>query len=87
MRKTYAARLTSLTPPSAPILLVTLEYPETEMSGPPFPVTSHEVQDLFGTSFDIEQVYSEDCLAREPRFREKGLTEMVERVHILRKGG
>jgi thiopurine S-methyltransferase len=87
MRKTYAARLTSLTPPSAPILLVTLEYPETEMSGPPFPVTPHEVQDLFGTSFDIEQVYSEDCLAREPRFREKGLSRMVERVHILRKRG
>ena len=87
MRRAYAAHLTSLIPPGAPILLVTLDYPAAEMSGPPFPVTSSEVQDLFGACFDIEQVYSEDCLQREPRFRQKGLSRMVEHVQILRKRG
>ncbi len=87
MRKAYAAHLTSLVPPGAPILLVTLEYPETEMSGPPFPVTPGELQELFAPRFDIRQVHAESCLEREPRFREKGLTRMVERVHIMRKHG
>lgn len=87
MRQAYAVHLTSLMPPGAPILLVTLEYPEAEMSGPPFPVTSREVQELFGACFDIEQVHSQDCLEREPRFREKGLTELVERVQLLRRRG
>jgi thiopurine S-methyltransferase len=87
MRKAYAAHLISLIPPGAPILLVTVDYPEAEMSGPPFPVSSAEVQNLFGDCFDIEQAHSESCLEREPRFREKGLTRMVERVHILRRRG
>ena len=52
-----------------------------------FDLSESEVQDLFGACFDIEQVYSEDCLEREPRFRQKGLTRMFERVHILRRHG
>lgn len=87
MRMAYAAHLASLIPTGTQILLVTLDYPESEMSGPPFPVTPAEVQGLFGSRFEIEQLHSESCLEREPRFRKKGLSRMIERVHILRKRG
>lgn len=85
MRVAYAARMSAMIPPGAPMLLITLDYPESEMQGPPFPVTASEVRDLFGAAFDIEQLHSEDCLDREPRFRKKGLSRMLEQVHLLRK--
>jgi thiopurine S-methyltransferase len=85
MRKAYASQLKPMIPPGAPMLLLTLDYPEAEMQGPPFPVSSDEVFELFGDEFEVEQVLSENCLEREHRFREKGVTRMTESVHILRK--
>ena len=85
MRAAYAARLSSLVPPGAPMLLITLDYPQAEMRGPPFAVPASEVHGLFGDAFDIRPLHSEDCLAREPRFRKKGLSRMFEEVHLLRK--
>jgi thiopurine S-methyltransferase len=55
------------------------------MRGPPFAVRASEVHDLFGEGFDIRPLHSEDCLSREPRFRKKGLSRMLEEVHLLRK--
>ena len=43
MRKAYAPRLVGLLEPGVRILLVTLEYPEDEMRGPPFAVTLDQV--------------------------------------------
>jgi thiopurine S-methyltransferase len=87
MRAAYAARLISMIPSGVPMLLITLDYPEAEMKGPPFPVTASEVHDLFGGEFDIRELHSEDCLAQEARFRKKGLTRMLEQVHLLRRHG
>jgi thiopurine S-methyltransferase len=85
MRKVYANRLGALISPGTPMLLVTLDYPPLEMNGPPFPVSSFEVFDLFEGNFQIEEVLTEDCLEREQRFKEKGVTQMSECVHVLRR--
>ena len=85
MRAAYAGYLAGLLDPGTRALLVTLEYPQEEMRGPPFSVTFAEVQQLFGLHFAIEHLYSEDCLAREPRFRKKGLTRLEEHVFLLQK--
>ena len=77
--------MAELADPGIRSLLVTLDYPQEEMRGPPFSVTQDEVGRLFGSRFDIWQLHIEDCLAREPRFRKKGLTRLEERVFILRK--
>ena len=85
MRPTYVERLTSLIPGGTRSLLVTLEYPQQEMDGPPFSVSSDEVNRLFGTAYSIEQIHSEDCLAEQPHFRDKGLSKLEEHVFILQK--
>ena len=85
MRKAYAPRLVGLLRPGVRILLVTLDYPQSEMHGPPFAVTLGEVQELFSESCLIEPLHGEDCLAREPRFREKGLTRLTEYVLLLER--
>ncbi len=85
MRPAYAGYLAGLLDPGTRSLLVTLDYPQEEMRGPPFSVTFDEVQRLFGSQFAIEHLHSEDCLAREPRFRKKGLTRLEEHVCLLQK--
>lgn len=83
MRRPYAEHLSSLIGRGVRSLLITLEYPQAEMRGPPFSVTPAEVRQLFGTDYRIEHIHSEDCLAHEPRFRKKGLTRLDEHVFIL----
>jgi len=85
MRRAYAPRLTGLVEPGVRILLVTLDYPQHEMRGPPFAVTPAEVTELFAGSCLIERLHDEDCLAREPRFRKKGLTRLTEHVLLMER--
>ena len=85
MRAAYAPRLVGMLRPGVRILLVTLDYPQAEMHGPPFAVTLEEVEERFEATCLIERLHSEDCLAREPRFREKGLTRLTEHVLLLER--
>jgi thiopurine S-methyltransferase len=85
MRPGYVRHLTGLLASGTQTLLVSLDYPQHEMKGPPFSVTSREVVALYGGSYSVEQLHAEDCLAREPRFREKGLTRLEENVSLLHK--
>jgi len=85
MRMDYAGHITSLISSGTQSLLVTLDYPQEEMHGPPFSVTAVEVEQLFSSQYCINHLHSEDCLANEPRFRKKGLTRLDEHVFILQK--
>lgn len=87
MRRDYAAKLLSLLPAGARILLVCFDYPQAEMDGPPFSVPQAEVRALFGSQCDIAALGREDVLAREPRFRERGLTRLAETCWLLLKRG
>jgi thiopurine S-methyltransferase len=87
MRDAYAAQLIQLTPYTAPIFLVTLDYDPSEMIGPPFPVTADEIKRLFGAKFSIETVEQSDVLVTNPHFRKRGLTHLSETVSILRRKG
>lgn len=83
MRPDYVAHLATLMPDTARSLLITLDYPQQEMDGPPFAVSESEVEKLFGQQFITESIIAEDCLANEPRFQEKGLSRLDERVFLL----
>jgi thiopurine S-methyltransferase len=86
MQPAYAGHMARLLDPGTRSLVVTMDYPQEEMRGPPFSVTFDDVRRLFGSQFVIERLHSEDCLAREPRFRKKGLTRLEEHVYLLQKG-
>jgi thiopurine S-methyltransferase len=81
----YTAHLAGLLPPASRGLLVTLEYPEAEMSGPPFAVSPLEVREHYCESFDVSHLEQFDALAAEPRFRETGLSTLTEHVWGLRR--
>ena len=81
MRKQYAAHLKTIAPEIAHTLLVTLEYDQDEMPGPPFSVHENEVRMLFAQVFNIECLYEEDSLVHNDNFKRRGLTHLVEKVY------
>jgi len=85
MRPRFAALLTQLLPAGTRMLLVTLDYVQAQMNGPPFAVSAQEVRTLFGADWTIEQLHETDILAHEPRFRERGLSRMSEACYLLIK--
>ncbi len=87
MRPNYARHLQSLVPACAPRLLVTLDYEQAQMAGPPFAVSEAEVEALYGDIFQIEKFFTEDILAKNERFRQKGLSRLQESVYLLNPAG
>lgn len=85
MRSRYVSHLETLLPADAEMLLITLDYPQAQMDGPPFSVSASEVQDLFGAGWSIDLLHADDVLAHEARFRERGLTRMTENVFYLQR--
>lgn len=85
MRRTYVRVLMGHVAAGRRVLLITLDYPQQEMNGPPFAVSRAEVEALFQPFCRVEDIHSEDCLAREPRFRKKGLSRLTEHVYMLHR--
>jgi len=65
------------------ILLVTFDYPQHEMPGPPFSVQNEEVAKLYQCWCDIELLVNEDVLERELPLKERGLSQLREQVYQL----
>ena len=85
MRTRYAAHMATLTPPGTVTLLVGLDYPQSEQPGPPFSVPTSEVVALFGANFEVTPLHEIDLLTETPRYRERGLSRIVEHVSVLRR--
>lgn len=83
LRARYAGHMAALLPAAVPVLLVTLDYPQSEMDGPPFAVTAHEVEALYAEHFEITLLGRQDILAENPRFQARGLTRLEEQVYRL----
>ncbi len=65
--------------------MVTLEYPQSEMQGPPFSVEESEVFDLYSPFYEVNKVYEKDILQTEEnvRFKVHGLTSLIEKVFFI----
>lgn len=83
MRERYARHLTSILPPVTQILLITFDYPQPEMPGPPFAVSPGEVETLYRPYAEIRQLAQMDVLAQNPRFQERGLRRLQESIFHL----
>jgi thiopurine S-methyltransferase len=83
MRARYARHLQAVLSDGAPVLLVTLEYDQTAMQGPPFAVGEDEVRALYAPTHTVELLVTRDALAEESRWRERGLTWLLEKVYRL----
>jgi thiopurine S-methyltransferase len=82
-RTAYVERVSSLTTRGVQTLLITLEYPQAQMSGPPFSVSADDVDRLYSGSHAIEELSKTDILANEARLRARGVTQLHEVCYRL----
>ena len=83
MREGYVSHLVKILPPATRILLITVEYPQQEMEGPPFSVSPDEVAGLYRNNAEVHLLAQLDVLAQNARFQQRGLSRMEENVFLL----
>lgn len=80
MRERYAAHLQKILPQCVG-LLITLDYSQGEMPGPPFSVGDDEVQRLLGEVWRLEVLQEQDVLGESWKFLQAGVKRLDERVY------
>jgi len=85
MRADYTAQLASLTRLGASGLLLTIEYDQSKMKGPPFSVPDSDVQTLLGENFQISVVEHHSGPERLGNLADRGLETLDERVYLLKR--
>ena len=82
-RRKYVDHLISFLHPAGRILLITLEYHQNQMEGPPYSVPQEEIESLFSPLCSLKLLETFDVL--DDRFRKKGLTQLLEHVFLIEK--
>lgn len=85
LRSPYAGHLAKLLPIGARVLLITFDYPQEMMAGPPFSVPAAEVEQLFSPSFTIDHLASRDILEKSSRMARGGLTRFNQEMFLLER--
>jgi len=83
MRADYVALMQSIVPEGEK-WVVTLEYDQAEMAGPPFSVTKSELEALYGPRNRLSVFERQDILEQEPRFKARGLTSFFQGVYCIK---
>lgn len=82
MREEYTDRLKTLLNVKGRILLITLDYVQQEMAGPPFSVPEQEVRSLF-SEYKVTLLNREDADESHPKICKKGLSRFAELVWLI----
>jgi thiopurine S-methyltransferase len=85
MRQRYVDHLRGVAHAINQTLLITLEYDQSKMQGPPFSVNKSSVHQMFEEGCDVECLLEENILEKNERFIQKGLTYLMESVYLLNK--
>lgn len=85
MRRRYVREVYAKLPAGCRGLLITLEYPQDEKSGPPFSVPEAEVRDLFEPQWQVTLLERRDILDQQPAFIAEGITALQTVVYQLQR--
>lgn len=83
MRQEYVEKVLSNLKPGGRMLLVTLDYDQQELAGPPFSVPAVDVNALF-SECKVTHLYRDDADESHPRIK-KGLSRFAEEVWLIEK--
>ena len=84
MRPRYA-ELHARLPAGCQDLLITLEYPQAQKSGPPFSVEEADVAACYGDHWQVELLERRDILAEQPNFIAEGVSALSTAVYRLQR--
>ncbi len=83
MRQRYVDKLALLLETGSKILLISMVYDESEMSGPPFSVREEEIMKLFEYGFEVEKVASSSDHTLLGGLAKRGLSALTENVYFI----
>ena len=87
LRRRHAATLAALLPAGAPVLVISFEYDQSKLDGPPFSVPADEVHALFDAGFEVTELERVEVIGESPRFVEAGLDALHEVAwRLVRRG-
>jgi thiopurine S-methyltransferase len=84
LRLRYAQHLYAIIPSGCRMLLLTLNYPQSQISGPPFAVNETEVNVLF-KRFECQLKQCFDDIKNEPKFLSAGVNFIEKAAYYLHK--
>ncbi|WP_108650724.1 thiopurine S-methyltransferase [Dongshaea marina] len=84
-RLKYMEHLARLLPQGSRGLLITLDYPQQQLAGPPFATSSHWLEEYVTPFFRIQLLSSEDALSSNPKFVKNGVDYLYENVYLLER--
>jgi len=82
-RPRYYDHMLSILPAGCDMLLISLEYDQTEMQGPPFSVPVEEIIQRYRDTFSIHRLETSNIIDERPRWRKVGLSALQESVFSL----
>lgn len=82
-RPGYYRHMHSILPRDCSMLLITLDYDQGEMRGPPFAVPESEVRERYAEDFSIRLLERNSIIDERPRWRKAGLSALDESVFRL----
>ena len=85
MRADYVRKLTADLNAGTQILLLCVNYEQSEMNGPPFAIAEAYVNTHYGPTCTIEQLVDEKIADLPERYRVRGATWMSDAAYLLRK--
>ncbi|MEE4811504.1 thiopurine S-methyltransferase [Pseudomonas alliivorans] len=85
MRERYVRQLEQLMPPVCSGLLITLDYDQAELDGPPFSVPHEWLQAHASAHWSMKRVSERDALQSSPRALGAGLGRMQECVYWMER--
>lgn len=77
MRQQYASHLVELTY-AAPQLLISFEYQQSKMNGPPFSVEMEKIADMYADLYELIELSRTNILEKFDKGRASGLDEFIE---------
>lgn len=84
MRIDYVQQLKNLCPAPVSLLLLSLEYPQEEMPGPPFSVTEPEIRQLFDFAASVELLAMRNLTGRPFAQRHFNVSRLIEKAFLIR---
>jgi thiopurine S-methyltransferase len=85
MRRDYVAHLARILPRPCDGLMVTLDYEQARLDGPPFSVPEAEVRERLEGSWEVELLERCDVLEKNWKFASRGLDSLHEPAFRLRR--
>ena len=83
MRRAYAGHLRRLLGPGGQLLLISFDYPQEQMEGPPFAVPEGELAALFAGDCRLCKLRSEAALEQFKKLQEAGVSWLQEEVYQI----